>query len=413
MFRNIARIFFINLLVFISLLFFLEIGTRIIIFAKWGETAYLKYGIKYPAVNFSHVGPNYHHDFGDYLAFWPKTHRAVTWANGEDVYINEYGFRSKDFTIAKASDTYRIITMGESSTFGFHVADKKTWPFLMEKKYEKTIIKGKKVEVINLGLPWYNSTDNLNLLKFCLKLRPDLVIYYGGANDIVDIGIPKLRRLEQRSYLRAILDLEKYSLFLYKSRILIQTHLEKMIAQREGADTYSHLTEKFFSADQIQNSVDGFFVSPFLENLRRFKKILNENKTQFVIVTQIRAPLGRDWIDLAKEKRAFTEPLREIEKTILNKNFFSYSDYLSDKLYVEGKLNVIETVQFMHSRLFSRMIEFSKKEGIPLIDFVRIVNGNFSLLTTDLHLTEAGNEEMAKVLVENLAQLDLTISETQ
>jgi lysophospholipase L1-like esterase len=119
-----------------------------------------------------------HHYLGyaltpNYISFDGQTHH------------NAYGFRGKPFTIKKPKGTYRIVALGGSTTYTQRVKDDtKTFPFLLEtilnKKYHY-----EHVEVINAGVPGYESFQTLINLQFkVLELEPDLVIYYHGVNDV-------------------------------------------------------------------------------------------------------------------------------------------------------------------------------------------------------------------------------------
>jgi len=133
--RSVVMVALVNVMVFLGLVAVLERGTRLLVGLKWGETAYLKFGVKYPAVNFSHVGSQFYRDTGDYLVFHPMVHSSVEWAKGP-VRINKFGFRGRDFALEKPQEVFRIITMGESSTFGFHVSDDNAWPYLINEKFK-------------------------------------------------------------------------------------------------------------------------------------------------------------------------------------------------------------------------------------------------------------------------------------
>lgn len=98
---------------------------------------------------------------------------------------NAYGFRGKPFNIKKAKGTFRIITLGGSTTYTTKVKnDEKTYPFLLESILHNSY-NHRNVEVINAGVPGYESFQTLINLQFkVLELEPDLIIYYHGVNDV-------------------------------------------------------------------------------------------------------------------------------------------------------------------------------------------------------------------------------------
>jgi hypothetical protein len=48
------------------------------------------------------------------------------------VTINSRGFRGKEFSDEKKPGVIRVITLGESSTFGLHARDDETYPYDLE-----------------------------------------------------------------------------------------------------------------------------------------------------------------------------------------------------------------------------------------------------------------------------------------
>lgn len=379
----------------------LEFGTRICYFLINGDKAYLKYGIVYSRLDFNHINDVYFRDTeGGYLSLRPNTYRNVTWADG-DVYINKYGFRTKDFDIKKQPNTFRVIAMGESSTFGFHVSDNKTWPFLLGEKFNHKRIYGKRVEVINLGLPWYNTVNNLKLLDFALKLNPDLVIFYGAANDLGDLGWREFKKQNNSlitNFLSYIMD---YSLFFHKADVAMKYYLAKFSIGFSIGGNYNAWDLAFskeFENRVISDNAEKVFIAPFLKNVKQFSKTLEEHNVEFILVAQIRAPLGEDWLELQKNSGKFTKDLQMMERQLHTMNFQSYCNFLVDKMKTNHSLNNIEVIHYMHCRLRGRLQVFAKNNNITFLDFINYINGNFEYLKTDVHLTEEGNEKLASAL---------------
>ena len=97
--------------------------------------------------------------------------------------MNSEGFRGSEFIKNKPDDTYRIITVGGSTTFGSGVTNENTWPKILEKKLQN-ISKGKNIEVINAGIPAAASFIESKLIKEKLiHFKPDLIIIFDGNND--------------------------------------------------------------------------------------------------------------------------------------------------------------------------------------------------------------------------------------
>lgn len=99
---------------------------------------------------------------------------------GTFVNINSDGLRGDEI---QENNTYRIIFLGGSTTFGIvSTSDETTIPALVEKKlFEKKIV----TEVINAGINGASSIDEFYFLENkLLKFNPDMVVMYDGWNDV-------------------------------------------------------------------------------------------------------------------------------------------------------------------------------------------------------------------------------------
>lgn len=98
---------------------------------------------------------------------------------GKSVYnINSDTLNSvKDYSVQKPANTYRIITLGDSWTFGLYVNTEDNWPSVLERKLNSTC-KGKNYEVINLAVEGYDTAYSLERYRRRgTKYKPDLVLW--------------------------------------------------------------------------------------------------------------------------------------------------------------------------------------------------------------------------------------------
>ena len=101
--------------------------------------------------------------------------------------INHAGFHSDEFG-PKRAGTYRILVLGDSCTFGvigrkdgFYIAE--PYPQRLQRMVAERLGPGR-VEVLNAGVPGYNSYQGVMLLRTKLRgLRPDLITVRFGWND--------------------------------------------------------------------------------------------------------------------------------------------------------------------------------------------------------------------------------------
>lgn len=101
------------------------------------------------------------------------------------VHIDAQGFRGPDVRTEKQSGVRRIMVVGSSTTFDPQVtSDAATWPARLQ-VWLTRLSPGRKVEVINAGVPGYRVLDDLIRLEIELyQYQPDLIILYEGHNDL-------------------------------------------------------------------------------------------------------------------------------------------------------------------------------------------------------------------------------------
>ena len=120
------------------------------------------------------------------------------WFAGVPVHINNLGFRDpRDYALAKGPRTFRIVTLGDSVTFGHSSVYEHTYPFLLEQRL-KAWRPDVDWQVWNVAVPGYNTSQELAHLKEIGPVfKPDLVIVGFFENDLVDnrdVGQPGLTR---------------------------------------------------------------------------------------------------------------------------------------------------------------------------------------------------------------------------
>jgi lysophospholipase L1-like esterase len=94
---------------------------------------------------------------------------------------NADGFRTKPFA-RKKPGTLRLVTVGDSSTFGWGVDPEYTWQNELEQRLARA--RGPAVEVLNLGISGHSSRHGIAILRhYAFDLRPDLLVISYGAND--------------------------------------------------------------------------------------------------------------------------------------------------------------------------------------------------------------------------------------
>ena len=97
--------------------------------------------------------------------------------------INSYGFRDYEYSLEKPANTYRIIALGDSHTFGAGVNLTDSYPKILEQLLNEKN-DSQKYEVLNFGIPGANLVEKIELLKEKgISFSPDLVILQWNGDD--------------------------------------------------------------------------------------------------------------------------------------------------------------------------------------------------------------------------------------
>lgn len=111
---------------------------------------------------------------------------------------NHAGFRGPEFSDKKPAGVYRIIALGDSTTFGVLVDEPSTYPRRLE-----TLLRAANpaVEVLNAGVPGTNIyAHRVQLERKLRPLEPDLVVLYVLFNSRPEVEA--IRRMTQRGSAR-------------------------------------------------------------------------------------------------------------------------------------------------------------------------------------------------------------------
>lgn len=109
-----------------------------------------------------------------------------TWLPKKATYrFNNDGLNdSYDYLIEKPANTFRIIALGDSFTYGHYVDTDSNWTELLERMLNKSnSCNYQKIEVLNLGMPGFDVPYLVKRYQdFGLKYNPDMVIWFESGS---------------------------------------------------------------------------------------------------------------------------------------------------------------------------------------------------------------------------------------
>ena len=124
---------------------------------------------------------------------------------GVPVSINSEGLRDREFSLEKPPDVYRVMMLGDSTTFGWGVKEEDTAAKFLERKLNANLPAGySRAEVMNAGVGNYDTVQEVTYYETIgWKFHPDLVVLVFFINDPEPVPTEKKGFLIDRSYLIA------------------------------------------------------------------------------------------------------------------------------------------------------------------------------------------------------------------
>lgn len=332
-------------------------------------------------------------DLGGYYAYadFPGPEQ-IPWTDAP-VHINRFGLRGPEFELEKAPGTFRIVTMGESSTFGFMVDDTQTYPTLLQEILDRRM-GGGEVEIINAGLPYYTTEDMAILLRgLVARMSPDLVTFYIGYNDATWLtrSLLEQRMRERSGRLRAAAhDLRT---------LLVQRSL---IAQKVARSVDARLrpfiiTDREFAplAGGEARELLATVVEEFSRRLTALHRQACALGLDHVFVVQLHAPLNM-WEGTMQPG---DDPFDFLVPEARGLDYREYADRMRAKLQGRGFERPVEVFWFAHQRVNEWLLD---EPALRTLDFVRHIGGDWSYLATLIHLDAEGNQALARFLADSL-----------
>lgn len=304
---------------------------------------------------------------GGYSKFFPgevKYTYDVDTAEVIPVRINRYGFRGPDYDVAKDLEVIRIVTLGASSTFGYHDRDDETYPYYMEQLLAESCAP-RRVEVINLGVPHLTSSEILELFRReAVPLQPDIVTFYEGINDSA-FG----KRKSKAPWARLLR--EAYGFI--RERVVVAAFVEEILFARV----------RQFSVDDVERHRRGRSAG-FLANLTQLLEECRAINATLVVANQQARSL------LVSRQALNTVGYRQEIGMVLK------------KLRQEGRIDTKELNFLTHGDLMRDLETWAKTNAVPFVDAIDVIDGHREVLVSWVHLNAEGNEMIAAAFADEI-----------
>ncbi len=286
---------------------------------------------------------------------------------------NSLGYRNDEFPLEKPDGVYRIVALGGSSTYDVSIKDNsETFTAQLEKllneEYGYT-----NVQVINAGVPGYNSWEILVNLEFrVLDLDPDLVIIYEGTNDVhARLVQPAAYRGDDSGRRQAwqpphVALWERSAMLRILSRAMNFTR-QVSVDDFVSAPTYVSWP---FESRLIENDLDPAEIlkkNPpiyFRRNLENMIAIAKEHDVQILFSTWAHSPYLNDYASQGYYQQAFRENNEVVKEVAMSHDIplFHFASVMpQEAIYWADGRHINEAGALVKARLFA---EFIDAEGL-------------------------------------------------
>lgn len=195
----------------------------------------------------------------DPLLYWrlKPNQNCYTKIDHKPVHVNSRGTRGPEFQVPKPSGTLRILSLGDSKTFGWGLSESESYSGRVEKLLQEYVGPARRIEVINTGVnAWSYAQMHAYLREYGLKFQPDIVVL-GDANlwtQFSEQNSPEfvqsfMRRVRLKNFLRRFATY--HYVVEYKLKDVYERTRTKFIPMDPKQDT--------FFKEQQQKDPDAFF----------------------------------------------------------------------------------------------------------------------------------------------------------
>jgi lysophospholipase L1-like esterase len=290
--------------------------------------------------------------------------------------VNTLGLRGEDFAILKPTGTFRVICMGESSTFGFFDRDEFTYPSLTQQIFQQGGgLSGNRVEVINAGIPHANSDHILAMERGeLLDYKPDVLTLYAGFNDAVLMMDETTLQTTMR--------------WLH-GHFATYVALKRLVTAMGGPMLYSRWSGYLSDVGpaSVGRQVE-LHVARYEKNVRDMVALARERGARFVFIKQ---PIVMQYHDAASHWQTTTYAARAA----------------SARAEVEAgrRISADQATELVHFALMGVLDRLAKELDIPVVDNIVIMDAHSEYYASYVHITEDGNRALAAAIAETIGRM--------
>jgi hypothetical protein len=345
----------------------------------------------------------------NYSKYFPNETRRDIDEKGNKIIIkmNNKGFRGPDIIEEKEGGVIRIVTLGASSTFGFHDNDQETYPYYLQEILNQNLkeqrhTKIKRYEVINLGMP-HQLAENIYaiFINEALPLNPDVVTFYEGFNDVSSIHDAKDLTTKYTNN-----SLNEFFTSLYKNiktKSILIVFIDNLIKNVFTTYTVADLTpdsklsksEILATPDELPHYVEHLFkdvakryeamAASFLKHLAMINQECKKHQVLFIVANQQMSSCS-----FAQDK-------------LKGKTYHDEILFIINKLRNNDKITIHQLYLIKHAMLMKQIAEWASAENVMFVDIINALNHDRDTLVTNVHLDYQGNKIIAQEFAKKIS----------
>ncbi len=390
-----SNIIILTIILFLTIVFILEFFIRLF--------RYLKYTFLYEKVSrYDFLDPEYH-SYIKWTDTWEKPMfyyypTGVRLHNIKNplpkVKHNSFGFRCDEFEkILKLDrEVKKIVLVGGSAAWGFGASsNEKTIAGFLEKIFNEN--SSCKYKVINLSIVNQTQTQDLQILTWLLPiLKPNLVIHYGGWNELIGSSTIDAKYMLKYEMIpiNEMLEWEPIKVGNNSKKIFIKSFLT-LISQKlilgEKIGNFLNKKNNYFFKRPLNKNVK-LLSKIFIANMIRMQKLSESYDCKFLQVVQ--PHIFRKLSTSPAEKKVI-ELYEEHRKLIGNKKDITFLKSINYFKEVKKEINI-------------------KKINVNLLDLVDLfLKDDKEYFYSLVHCRDAGYAKIALKIYESLCKKKLKI----
>ena len=318
-----------------------------------------------------------------YFKFFPNETKYIKDIDSGKIFpvaINSHGFRGKDFSLSKPDDVIRVLTLGASSTFGFFNKDDETYPYLLEQRLNELCHGPERFEVINFAIPDAGAYEiRAMFIAEGLALDPDVITFYEGRNDSARLGPIDFRQARESETSTGWL----HGVWNATTRAFI---LARFVDEQFAAHTHVLADNALGSLRNIgATTIKWFFLG-----LDEIREAAERRNILFIVANQ--QANSKSWFGIPAAQR-------------IDQKGVTYSDEVAgiERILQRGEpISGYEFDFLIHARLMRDLRNWTKKNELPFVDIISLLDQERQHLVSWVHLDAYANGLIADALADEI-----------